>query len=896
MPTNDNHYYLGIDLGTTNSSMHWGAINPSTKRIDPQPLEFDQRKEDGTIGRRLLLPSYIWHQLGDSVPVVGEYARKQGLEAQPSRVARSVKNNMGRRDWFFEVDKKAYSAVDLSTILLQTMSSGINQRWGFPVNDVVITVPASFDGDMRKDTLTAAQNAGFKTFEKNQEPRNLLLDEPRAALYDFLNQQLAGYLPPGIYLDLSTPKIVLVFDLGGGTLDVSLHTVKQSTDVDEVGVDDLAISRYTQLGGGVFDNLIADELVRRFEERNRIRLADLAPTEQQQIRVKFEVLAEQAKQRLTNDIQHRINQGILEIPDDFYVDVQALFIYQTKGLVTKLSKGDFEKLINPLMAPSLNIAAAENFMDTSYSADNIIYPILDVLAKAKIKLGNVPKVDAVVLNGGMTRIHAIRERLQEFFGIRPITVLDPEHSVSRGATVYHYLLHRGWKPRQILAESIGVEASDDNGGSRIFNLVPAGTVLPFHYKFNNRFTIPYDGAQKITIPLFRGENSLPEPPNKKILERQFVFKTSQHQGTPIEVEISIDENKIVSFAAELPNGERAEVRVGVDQNEEGKVRQKVKITKKPVTPTGATHLPIQIEDFRRKYMELSTKWRETELKELGSKAVLAGNAPDLIKALLQDQVRFNRVGRQRMMYVLGEFAQRNPESELIPTIIDNCISTIKNWITNDKAYATVGRNAVVALGKIGSGIAESHLINALNDSRSYAIRGDILMALGKCSKTINAIQHIGKFIDSDRDGERIGTLWALGRLGSREHDPLFPIDCFNDLITIIGQHCFPSEEPHETARRMAIYALGEIGDRRQKLEHNDIVDHDNSEYIIMVIKRVLADARSSKAGAGLNDELRMLENMSSIALKQVQGETLTDDETRVLMSVRALMSISKTDN
>jgi molecular chaperone DnaK (HSP70) len=895
MPGDENHYYLGIDLGTTNSSMHWGAINPSTKRVEPQPLEFDQRKEDGTIGRRLLLPSYIWHQLGDPIPIIGEYARKQGLEAQPSRVARSVKNYMGRRDWCFEVDKNKYSAVDLSATLLQTMFSGIAQRWGFPVDDVVITVPASFDGDMRADTLNAAQNAGFKTFEKDKQPRNLLLDEPRAALYDFLNQQLAGHLPPGIYLDLTTPKIVLVFDLGGGTLDVSLHTVKQSSDVDEVGVDDLAISRYTQLGGGVFDNLIATELIRRFEERNKIRLSDLAPIEEQQIRVKFEVIAEQTKQRLTNDIEERVKFGTTEIPDDFSVDVQALYLYQTKGLVTKLSKGEFEKILLPLMAPSLNLSSIDNFLDVPYTADNIIYPILDVLAKAKVKLGYVPKVDAVVLNGGMTRVHCIRERLHDFFGFRPIRVLDPEHSVSRGATVYHYLLHRGWKPRQILAESIGVEANNDNGGSRIFNLVPAGTVLPFQQKYSNRFSIPYDGATKITIPLFRGEKDLPEPPNKKILERHLKFNSPQKEGTPIVVEISIDENKVVSFAATLPNGERAEVQVGFDYDQGETIEQSVKTPKKTSPTPVNTQLPIRPEEFSRKYIDLANNWRESELKDLGNKLLFASNAPELIKVLLREQVRYNRAGRQRMVFILGEFAQKNPESELVPTIISTCISMIGSWVSNEKALATVVRNAVVALGKIGSGIAESHLINLLNDPRSFPIRGDTLMALGKSSKDPNAIHHIAKYLDSDRDGERIGSLWALGRLGSREHLPLFPIDSFSDLVTIIGQHCFLPEEPHDTARRMAVYALGEIGDRRAKVGHNDVIGNDLAEYIVMVLQRVLKDLRLNRDTRFMNDELRMMENHGNIALKQVQGEMLTDDEARVLMSVRSLMSISKID-
>src|SRR5690606_38537042 len=148
----------------------------------------------------------------------------------------------------------------------------------------------------------------------NGAARNLLLDEPRAALYDLLHQQVSGNIPR-LILDLATPKTVLVFDLGGGTLDVSLHRVSQPTEDLFLGVEDLAISRYTQLGGGVFDSLLADELQRRFENRWNLKLDRLPASERNQVRVKFEVQAEQVKQRLTNDIDARLQRGAESVPD-----------------------------------------------------------------------------------------------------------------------------------------------------------------------------------------------------------------------------------------------------------------------------------------------------------------------------------------------------------------------------------------------------------------------------------------------------------------------------------------------------------------------------------------------------------------------------------------------------
>jgi molecular chaperone DnaK (HSP70) len=881
----DEHYYIGIDLGTTNSSMHWGAINAATRRIEPRPLPFDQPGNSGSIERRLLVPSYLWFRQGEPAPVVGEYARNQGLMAQPSRVARAVKNYMGRHDWAFEVDTQRYTAAQLSATILKTMYAGIIKTWGKQVDDVVITVPASFDGDMRADTLEAARLAGFKTAEKDGGMRNFLLDEPRAALYDLLNQQLAGYLPPGL-LDLSSPKTVLVFDLGGGTLDVSLHRIQQATDVAETLVDDLAISRYTQLGGGVFDQLIADELQLRFEERAKINVNSLSPDERNQLRVKLEVQAEQVKQRLTDDIEARLSQGIAYVPDDFAVDIQIPFLFDNKGLFTRLTKKEFEQIISPLLGATLTLDSVDHFDRVDYTADNIITPILDVLHKAWQGNGHTPQVDAVILNGGMTRVHAIRERLQTLFGLRPITVLDPEHAVSRGAAVYHYLLHRGWRPKQILAESIGVEVDD----GQIYPLVPAGTVLPFRKALPNRFAVPNDGARSIHIPLYRGEGKTPAPPNKKILERRFVFRQPQAKGTAINVEISIDDNKLVHFVATLPHGEKAEVRVGAEDTAAAAPPVPGASPKPtpPPEPVGPAQNPAS---FRQEFRQAASQWDEPKLKQLGLTALNARNSEALIGVLLENAATVQRPGRQRIMWVLGEYGRRHPNDPRLSKIVDACLRSIHDNMSHPQALNTVARNAIVALGKIGSGIAESHLINLLDDPRSESIRGDILTALGKCGQTVNAVQHIQPYLNSARESERINALWALGKLGSREHQPVLPISALAELIPEIGQHTDPAKERHLIARKNAVYALGEIGDRRSVLGHGDVVDEAYADYVIKVMSRVLKQL--SAAGTPQAGETQHIRRLAEIAAKQVKGETLTEDETRTLMSVRTLMAVSE---
>lgn len=878
----DEHFYLGIDLGTTNSSIHWGALNPNTKLIEPHSLAFDQRVSDGSIQRRALLPSFVYFKQGEPHPIVGEYARSLGLQAQPSRVARSVKSYMGREDWRFEADGRSYTAAQLSSYILQTLFAGIKNTWDRLVTDVVITVPASFDGDMRADTLEAARLAGFKTTEKNGETRNLLLDEPRAALFDLLNQQASGSIPAAV-IDLSTAKTVLVFDLGGGTLDVSLHSVSLKSDGTDMSVDDLAISRYTQLGGDVFDRLVADELQRRFEARLKRSLEEMDPTDRYLVRFKLEVQAEQAKQRLTTDIQQRLSQGAESIPDSFAVDIHMPFLFDNQSLFTQLSKKEFEDLIAPLLGHHLSMNDLPTFDSLDYSkADNIIYPILDVLSKAEKQMeGRVPKVDAVVLNGGMTRVHAVRSRLETFFGLRPLTVLDPEMSVSRGASIHHYRLHRGFRPRAILAESIGVEVH----GEHVQHLIPAGTVLPTQQVFDGFFEVPFENATVIRLPLYRGEGKTPGPPNKKILERRLVLSKPQRAGAPLHVEISIDVNKLVRFVASLTNspGDQVIVEVGAEASE----ADATLVRPLAVQPYRPPNPPYPPEQARLEIRKASGTWDVGRFRDLQPWIVDAANGQQLIEILLQELPGLNRIGRARVLQMLGELGVRYPRHPKIADIIQACLQNMSGKALESTAsISTATRSAVVALGKIGSSTMESSLINLLGLPDVDAIRGDILFSLGKCGASRNVLEHVHAYFDSERKGDRIASLWAIGRLGSREKNPVIPIA---DLLELIPHVCCKTDarfESHAVARKYAVYALGEIGDRRTVLPHREVIDQEHADMIVASLQQ----AKKRVLNARDQEEIQT-RRFADLALRMVKGEVLSVADAGTLMAVRTLMAL-----
>jgi hypothetical protein len=500
----------------------------------------------------------------------------------------------------------------------------------------------------------------------------------------------------------------------------------------------------------------------------------------------------------------------------------------------------------------------------------------------------VPKIDAVILNGGMTRVHAIQERLTQFFGFRPISVLDPENSVSRGASVYHYLLHRGWRPKQILAETISLEVD----GGRVFPLIPAGTVLPTRRAFPGRFQIPVHDARSLNIPLYRGEGKTIDPPNQRILERRFDFASPQPANTPLQVEIAIDDNKIVHFTARLPTGDTAEVRVGAEANAERietSPRPAAPRTKRldPISPTGPARSRGQfMQDFRA----ASKIMDEPRLKKMGADALRAENSAELMQdllALTNEPLPHLRPARQRALWVLGEFAARCPDTTFVARVIETCLKVIAEVRTNSIARNTLGRNAVHALGKIGTPTVEQRLITLLNDESWFQQSSDVLTALGKCGRTIQAFNVCREFLELQDRGHRINALWAIGRIGSRERTDALPITEIAEALPEIGGHSMPKQEKHVIARKHAVYALGEIGDRRPFAHQVERIDDDYAEYILELLEKIMSTPPPDAKNQLEETHLRRL---AEIAHQQVLGATLTEEQERILLSVRTLMS------
>ena len=432
-----NQFYIAIDLGTTNSVI--ARANFSNGRLVPCVLDIPRKNETGSTSRDKLLPSVVYYsknRSGEMSADVGNYAKSR-YGIKNNYVCKSVKSLMGRTESVplaGEIEDKTPADVSAQILryLVNQTKKILHQTY---LNDVVITVPASFDSDQCQATIDAARSAGLNV----DNSHDILLYEPKAVIYDFMRMQEDGEIPSNL-LDLETEKNVMVFDLGGGTLDVTLHRVGRSEN-GLYNITDLAISRYTAIGGDHFDELLAADMLKKFEEdEDNVKISG---NRREEVMCKLRRLAESMKLELSMEYTNSRDYGT-PIDDDCEFEVMDVNLYDSYALELTYTKAEIEEILAPLMGYNYKIDDVKKIqhMDEK-DVNNIIYPILDVLEKA----GGDVKIDAVLLNGGMTKFYLITERLKEFFGFEPLEISDPDLAVARGAVYYHYCLNKYSVPR-----------------------------------------------------------------------------------------------------------------------------------------------------------------------------------------------------------------------------------------------------------------------------------------------------------------------------------------------------------------------------------------------------------------------------------------------------------------
>jgi molecular chaperone DnaK len=465
--------YFGIDLGTTNSVItQLVAGTPHAIPIDGAPI----------------VPSVVLFD-GERV-VVGREARNLELE-HPEHVVRSAKRKMGQPHRY-RVGTREVSPEEASAEVLGALRRGAEEGTGQPVRDVVITVPAYFDDAQRRATLRAGELAGLNVLR--------LLNEPTSA--SLVYEQACGPDAP------DGPETVLVYDLGGGTFDVSVLEVFDG--VREVR----ATAGNAHLGGDDFD----DMLVRLFlDELRRVHAVD--PRESPCAMARLRRVAEATKIRLSADTQVRVREEFLATTGGKPVHLDL-----------EVTRRQLEGLVRPLLASTVDLALGA-VRDAGLAPDAI---------------------RRICLVGGSTRIPLVRELLERAFPGEIHEEIDPDLAVGLGASVQSALLQGGEVARilvDVAAHSLGIRVvgPEDSGFGEPDTFAPVlrrNTVLPARRA--EEFYTMVDEQERLQVEVFQGEAPRVSE-NRRV--GSFEFRLApMPESSPVCVEFAYDLNGVVNVS------------------------------------------------------------------------------------------------------------------------------------------------------------------------------------------------------------------------------------------------------------------------------------------------------------------------------------------------------------
>ncbi|OGX08776.1 MAG: molecular chaperone DnaK [Omnitrophica WOR_2 bacterium GWA2_47_8] len=470
---------IGIDLGTSNSAA--AVMEAGRPVIIPSA-------EGAGVASGKAFPSFVAFTK-DSQILVGEPARRQAPINSEGTVY-AAKRKMGT-DHKFKVFGKDYTPQQISAFILQKIKADAEKYLGEPVREVVITVPAYFNDNQRQATKDAGEIAGLKVLR--------IINEPTAACLAY-GLDKAG-----------KEQKIMVFDLGGGTLDITILEMGWDEESKAATFEVLSTSGDTQLGGTDMDNALIDHIIKEFKKESGVDLKNDKMAFQ-----RLREAAEKAKVELSSTVETDINLPFIT------ADANG-----PKHLTLKITRAKLEELISPIV-------------------DRCRAPVTQAMRDASAKLGGNINVDRIILVGGPTRMPIVQQFVEREVGKKIERGIDPMECVALGAAIQAGII-KGEAKEVLLLDVTPLSLGIETLGGVFTKLIERNTTIPT--RKSQVFSTAEDNQPAVTIKVLQGERQMASG-NTELGQFNLEGIPPAPRGLPqIEVTFDIDANGIVHVSA-----------------------------------------------------------------------------------------------------------------------------------------------------------------------------------------------------------------------------------------------------------------------------------------------------------------------------------------------------------